>query len=74
EHCESQVEQSMALATALNPHIGYDKASEAAKTALKEGKTIREVVVEKGYLSEDEAEEIIDPRKMTERGILGSED
>jgi fumarate hydratase class II len=74
EHCETQVEQSMALATALNPHIGYDKASKAAKTALKEGKTVREVVVEKGYLSEDEAEEIIDPRKMTERGILGSDD
>ncbi|MFW5919732.1 MAG: aspartate ammonia-lyase, partial [Halanaeroarchaeum sp.] len=53
---------------------GYDKASEAAKTALKEGKTVRGVVVEKGYLSEEEAEEIIDPRAMTERGILGSED
>ena len=74
EHCESQVEQSMALATALNPHIGYDKASEAAKTALKEGKTVREVVVEKGYLSEDEAEAVIDPEKMTHRGILGGDD
>jgi fumarate hydratase class II len=73
EHCEAQVEQSMALATALNPHIGYDRASEAAKTALKEGKTVREVVVEKGYLSEDEADEIIDPEAMTHRGILGDE-
>jgi fumarate hydratase class II len=74
DHCEAQVEQSMALATALNPHIGYDKAAEAAKTALKEGKTVKEVVVEKGYLSAAEAEEVLDPAAMTERGILGSED
>jgi len=71
EHCEAQVEQSMALATALNPAIGYDKASEVAKAALKEGKTVREVAVEKGYLDPDEADAVLDPRKMTERGILG---
>jgi fumarate hydratase class II len=74
EHCEEQVEQSMALATALNPHIGYDKASDAAKTALKEGKTVEQVVVEKGYLSEEEAEEVIDPEAMTHRGILGNDE
>ncbi|MFB6093731.1 MAG: class II fumarate hydratase [Halanaeroarchaeum sp.] len=74
ETCADQVEQSMALATALNPAIGYDKASDVAKTALKEGKTIREVVVEKGYLSEEEAAEVIDPAKMTERGILTDDD
>ncbi|NHN58454.1 MULTISPECIES: aspartate ammonia-lyase [Halorussus] len=74
EHVEKQVEQSMALATALNPHIGYDKASDAAKTALKEGKTVKQVVVEKGYLSEEEADEVIDPEAMTHRGILGSDD
>ena len=73
EHCENQVEQSMALATALNPHIGYDKASDAAKTALKENKTVKQVVVEKGYLSAEEAEEVIDPRAMTHRGILGDD-
>jgi fumarate hydratase class II len=73
ERCETQVEQSMALATALNPQIGYDKASDAAKTALKEGKTVREVVVEKGYLTEEEADDVLDPEKMTHRGILGDE-
>jgi len=73
EHCERQVEQSMALATALNPAIGYDKASEVAKAALKEGKTVREVVLERGYLSEDEADEVLDPERMTHRGILGDE-
>jgi len=72
-HCADQVEQSMALATALNPAIGYDKASEVAKAALKEDKTVKEVVVEKGYLSEAEAEEVLDPAAMTERVILGDD-
>ena len=72
-HCETRVQQSMALATALNPAIGYDKASEVAKTALKEDKTIREVVLDRGYLGEDEVDEVLDPRKMTDRGILGDE-
>ena len=73
DHCEQQVEQSMALATALNPAIGYDKASEVAKTALAENKSVREVAVEKGYLSEQEATEVLAPRKMTDRVILGEE-
>jgi len=72
-HCAAQVEGSMALATSLNVHIGYDGASEVAKTALKEGKTVREVAIEKGYLTEAEADEVLDPAKMTERGILGTE-
>jgi len=74
QHCEQQVERSMALATALNPAIGYDKASEAAKAALKEGKTVKEVVVERGYLTADEAEDVLDPEKMTHRGILSGDD
>ncbi|GGN20011.1 class II fumarate hydratase [Halarchaeum nitratireducens] len=73
-HCEAQVERSMALATALNPAIGYDKASKVAKTAIAEGKTVREVAVEEGYLTEAEADEVLDPEKMTRRGILGDEE
>jgi fumarate hydratase class II len=74
DHAAERVEQSMALATALNPAIGYDKASEVAKEALKEGKTIREVVIEKGYLDEAEADEVLDPEAMTHRVILGDDD
>jgi fumarate hydratase class II len=73
ETCTTQVERSMALATALNPAIGYDEASEVAKTAMKEEKTIREVAISEGYLTEDEADEVLDPAKMTERGILGED-
>jgi fumarate hydratase class II len=73
EHCAERVQQSMALATALNPAIGYDKASKVAKQALADGKTIREVVLAEGYLDEDEVDEVLDPAKMTARGILGEE-
>jgi len=73
EHCAERVQQSMALATALNPAIGYDKASKVAKRAMAEDKTIREVVLEEGYLDEDEVDDVLDPRKMTERGILGDD-
>ena len=73
EFCEEQVERSMALATALNPAIGYDKASKVAKRALAEGKTVREVAVAEGYLTEAEADEVLDPERMTHRGILGDD-
>jgi len=71
ETCETQVQRSMALATALNPQIGYDAAATVAKQALAEGRTVREVAVEEGYLTAEEAEEVLDPALMTERGILG---
>ncbi|APE95565.1 class II fumarate hydratase [Halodesulfurarchaeum formicicum] len=70
ESCAEQVERSLALTTALNPAIGYDAAAEVAKAALEEGKTVREVAVERGYLTEAEADEVIDPEAMTEPGIL----
>ncbi|MEF8818852.1 MAG: class II fumarate hydratase [Haloferacaceae archaeon] len=69
--CARQVERSMALATALNPAIGYDAASKVAKQALAEGKTVREVAVAEGYLTDAEADEVLDPERMTHRGILG---
>ncbi|RNJ26476.1 class II fumarate hydratase [Halosegnis longus] len=72
-HMQERVEQSMALATALNPAIGYDKASKVAKQALAEDKTIREVVIEEGYLTEEEADEVLDPEAMTHRVILGQD-
>jgi fumarate hydratase class II len=71
EHCRERVEESLALATALNPTIGYDRAGEVAKTALNEDRTVREVVLEKGYLDEEEVDEVLDPARMTERVILG---
>jgi fumarate hydratase class II len=71
--CESQVQRTLALATALNPTIGYDRAAEVAKEALASDRSIREVVIERGYLSESEAEKVLDPERMTHRGILGED-
>jgi len=64
----------MALATALNPAIGYDKASKVAKQALAEGKTVKQVAVDEGYLTEEEADEVLDPEAMTHRVILGTDE
>jgi aspartate ammonia-lyase len=57
KHCRQQVENSIGLVTALNPLIGYDKSSEIAEEALRTGKSVVEVVLEKGYLSREELEQ-----------------
>ncbi|HZY64519.1 MAG TPA: class II fumarate hydratase [Rubrobacteraceae bacterium] len=61
------VEQGLMLATALAPEVGYDKAAEIAKQAYKEDRTIREVAREQTDLSEEDLDELLDARKMTER-------
>ncbi len=71
ERCGSLVEQSLAMCTPLAPVIGYDKAAEIAKTAYKEGKTVRQVAMEKSGLSAKELDEIFNLRQLTEPGIRG---
>ncbi len=56
---------SLMLVTALNPHIGYDKAAQAAKKAHKEGTTLREAVLALEFLSGEKFDEVIDPAAMT---------
>ncbi len=58
------VDQSLMLVTALTPYIGYDKAAKIAHKAHREGKTIREVVLEENVLSPEELEKALDLRKM----------
>jgi fumarate hydratase class II len=57
------------IATVLNPIIGYDKAAEVVKKASEERKGVRQVVVELGYLSPEEANKILDPESMTKSSI-----
>jgi fumarate hydratase class II len=57
------------LVTALNPVIGYQKGAEVAKEAMAGNRTVREVVVEKGYLTAEEADRLLDVRSLTEGGI-----
>ncbi len=65
ERMAGLIDKNPILVTALNPVIGYDKAAAAAKQAYAQGRTIREVVVELGYLSDEEAVRLLDARPMT---------
>jgi len=65
------LEKNPAIATALNLHIGYDLASEVAKQAAKEGRSVRDVVLERGLLEEEKLDEALDVRDMTEPGLPG---
>lgn len=71
EQAEGWLARNAILVTALNPVIGYLKGAEVAKEAMASGRTIREVVLEKGYLTADEVDKLLDARRMTEGGILG---
>ena len=64
ERCRQLVDQSLMLVTALNPHIGYDKAAQVAKTAYAQNKSLRAVVLEQGLMAEDALDAALDPRKM----------
>jgi aspartate ammonia-lyase len=64
EHCRQMVENSIGLVTALNPILGYEKASQIAEEALRTGKSVVEVVLEKGYLSRDQLEQVLAPSRM----------
>ncbi len=57
------------LVTALNPVIGYAKGAEVAKEAMATNRTVREVVLEKGYVSADEVDKLLDVRALTDGGI-----
>lgn len=61
---QEHLEQSLMLVTALNPHIGYDKAAEIAKKAYHEDKTLKEAAIELGYLTEEEFNQWVRPDKM----------
>jgi fumarate hydratase class II len=72
EKAEGWLAKSTVLVTALNPVIGYLKAAEVAKEAMARNVPIRQVVLEKGYLTAEQLDNILDVRAMTEGGILGT--
>jgi aspartate ammonia-lyase len=71
ERCKSMVENSYGLITALAPHIGYDIASDVAKTVASTGKTVRELVLERRLMTEAELDIVLNPWEMTKPGIAG---
>ena len=77
EGIEADVERSRDLAkrniivvTALNPHIGYDKGAVAAKEAFATGRNVGDIVIEKGWLTAEEVDDLLDIKRMTEGGVI----
>ena len=64
DRIKSNLYDSLMLVTALNPHIGYDKSAEVAKKAHKDNTSLKEAVIELGYLSEEDFDKLVDPNKM----------
>lgn len=73
DRCNSMVENSVGVITAINPHVGYDVATMLAKEAISSGRSVREIVLEKGVLSEEELDIILHPYEMTKPGIAGAQ-
>ncbi len=68
--CLATAEKSLALATVLTPIIGYEKAAEISRKAMQSGKSIREVVLEEGVLTEEESAKFLDLKKLVKGGRL----
>ena len=64
ERIKELVDRSLMLVTALNPHIGYDKAAQIAKKAHKEGLTLREAAIATGFVTAQQFDEWVQPGKM----------
>ena len=71
ERVRDMVERSLMMVTALAPKVGYDEAAAIAKEAWASGRTVREVALERRVLPPEELDEVLDPRQMTEGGVLG---
>jgi len=73
ERCRDYLDQSVGLATVLAPSIGYAAAAEVAKESAKSGKSIRQVILERGILTEEELEEVLAPYPLTTPGVHGKD-
>jgi aspartate ammonia-lyase len=72
ERCRELVEKSVGVVTAINPHVGYETATLVAKEAIQTGRSVREICLERGILTEEELDVILNPFEMTSPGIAGS--
>lgn len=71
--CRYLVENSVGIITAICPHVGYQKAADIAKKALKTGESVRTLILEENLLTAEEMELILDPFQMTAPGIPGKD-
>ena len=71
ERCRDLLEKNPSIATALNAYIGYDEASAVAKESAKNFESVRDVVRRRGLLSDEQLDQVLNVREMTEPGIPG---
>lgn len=71
--CRYLVENSVGIITAICPHVGYQKAADIAKKAIKTGESVRTLILQEGLLNEEQLDNILDPVHMTEPGISGKD-
>lgn len=64
EHCRNEVLRSIGVVTALNPYIGYDHSTTIAKKAFETGRSVYELVLEEGILTQEDLDRILDPKNM----------
>lgn len=71
QQCQHWLDRSVGVVTALLPHIGYEQSAQLAKEAYSSGRPIREIILEKGIMSEERLNEVMSPMAMTSPGIVG---
>ena len=64
EHCRHMVEHSIGIVTALKPYIGYSNCTDIAKTALKTGESVYQLVIDRNLLTKEQLDIIMDPKHM----------
>jgi fumarate hydratase class II len=69
EQCKTYAESSPSIGTSLNPYIGYERAAEVIKESTKTGKSIRELVKKRGWMSDEELDKALDVLALTKGGI-----
>jgi aspartate ammonia-lyase len=72
ERCREMVERSVGIVTAINPHVGYETATLIAKEAIQTGRSVRDICTERGILTPEELDVILNPFEMTSPGIAGA--
>jgi fumarate hydratase class II len=71
ERCLTYALSSPSIGTSLNPYIGYEAAAHVIKRSLAEGRTLRDIVLEEGLLTPEEADRALDVMAMTKGGVIG---
>ena len=65
DHCYKMVKHSIGIVTALNPYIGYKASTKVAKEALETGRSVYDLVLEHGFMTQAKLDEALDPKAMT---------